>query len=193
MKVFSFFLFISVLISCGDAPQEKKDAPVVKSLFSVAQKHVAIIPLDAVNEKEISTWNHYITLREFLGKFKTATPNEALSNALELGSLIKVLKDSIKPKPLNTPSFEARINLLENESLRLSDMTKISAIQSKEVNDQINKVFEAFSAVNSKINMVYLQENLDKGIDTPKPKFSLIKKDKGTKLPSLKKPNYQKN
>lgn len=166
MRFFSFLLFLIILISCKDPVQEQKDTQATTtSEFSIAKAHKILTQIIPANEKEISNWTYYTNLKEFLNKFSKSTPNEALSNALELGTLVKALKDSVKPTILNTPSVSARINLLETESLRLSDMTKISAIKAEEIHYQIDKVFDAFSSLNSKINTVYLQRNLDKNID----------------------------
>ncbi|MDT7832639.1 hypothetical protein RQM59_09620 [Flavobacteriaceae bacterium S356] len=188
MRLIIFFLFVSFLISCGDpATQEVEKKPVATSQFSMAKEHNVLVYIKTSNEKEISNWEYYTTVREFLDKFKKITPNEALGNALELTSLIKALKDSAKPEALNTSSLKARINLLENESLRLSDMTKISAIKAEEVNRQVTKVFDAFSSLNSKINTVFLQQNLSKDLDFKDFDFSVPEKKESTSLPETKK------
>ena len=46
----------------------------------------------------------------------------------ELENLIKNLKNTAKPILFDTPSFKARVNILHNESLRLSDMINIPSI-----------------------------------------------------------------
>ena len=179
MRLIISVFFVSFLISCGDpAIQEVEKKPVATSQFSTTKEHNVLVHIKTSNETEISNWEYYTTLREFLGKFKKITPNEALGNALELTSLVKALKDSTKPKVLNTSSLKARINLLENESLRLSDMTKISAIKAEEVNEQITKIFHAFSSLNSKINTVFLQQNLSKDLDFKDFDFSIPEKKK---------------
>lgn len=165
MRVFFVLLFVCVLISCGENPQEKKVGSIAGSEFSIPHKHDLAVYINASSAKEIADWEYYQSLQEFILRFENATPNEALGNALELASLIKTLKDSVKPAPVNTPSFDARVNLLENESLRLSDMTKIQAITAEEVNQQISKIFDAFSSVNAKINTVYLQKRLNEDAD----------------------------
>ncbi|QMU65864.1 MAG: hypothetical protein GKR88_17340 [Flavobacteriaceae bacterium] len=164
MNFLPFFFVVSIFISCGDSAPEKKEISATGSKFSIPQEYVIPIEIDTANEKELSDWSHYIVLQEFMEKFKRTSPNEALSNALELSSLIKALKGNIKPEPLNTLSFKARIHVLENESLRLSDMTKISSIKADEIHDQISNIVAAFSAMNSKINTVYLEKNLNEQV-----------------------------
>jgi len=184
MRLIISLFIVSFLISCGDpAIQEVEKKTVATSQFSTSKEHIVLVHLKTSNENEISGWEYYTILREFLNKFKKITPNEALGNALELTSLVKALKDSTKPEILNTLSLKARINLLENESLRLSDMTKISVIKAEEVNMQITKVFEAFSALNSKINTVFLQQNLSKDMDFKDFDFILPEKKKDNALP----------
>jgi uncharacterized membrane protein len=74
------------------------------------------------------------------------------------------MKDSIRPKELINSSFRTRVNVLENEALRLKDMTFINAVTSKEINLQVDKIMAAFSATNSKINTVYSQLEVEKEI-----------------------------
>lgn len=180
MRLIISIFFISFLISCDEpATQEIQKNPVA-SKFSVSKEFPVLVTIKTSHEKEIVEWEYYIALRDFLGKFKKITPNEALGNALELTSLVKALKDSVKPEILDTPSLKARIHLLENESLRLSDMTKISAIKAQEVNEQVSKIFDAFSALNSKINTVYLQQNLSKNLDFKDFDFSVPEKKEST-------------
>jgi hypothetical protein len=197
MKIVVFSFLLVLLISCGDTAQEKKENTTSPSQFSATQERAILVDVSAKNEKEVSDWQQYTSVRSFLDKFKKATPNEVLGNALELTSLIKALKDSVKPEELSTLSFNARVNLLENESLRLTDMTRISAITAEEIDQQVIKIFEAFSALNSKINTVYLQRDLDKNINfknleripietkpvpLPKPLPKKAKKKKGSSL-----------
>ncbi len=186
MRLIISIFFISFLISCGEPTAQEIEKKPVGSKFSISQEFPVLVTIKTSHEKEIVEWEYYTTVRDFLGKFKKITPNEALGNALELTSLVKALKDSAKPKILNTQSLQARIHLLENESLRLSDMTKISAIKAEEVNTQVSKIFDAFSALNSKINTVYLQQNLSKDIDFKDFDFS-VPEQKETSTPTIEK------
>lgn len=188
MRLIISLFFISFLISCGDsAVQKTEKKPIATSQFSTSKEYPVLETVKTSNEKEIVAWEYYTSVRDFLEKFKKISPNEALGNALELTSLVTAMKDSAKPKILDTQSLKARINLLENESLRLSDMTKIPAIKAEEVNAQIVKIFDAFSALNSKINTVFLQQNLSKDIDFKDFDFSVPENKKSTPVPVPKK------
>lgn len=62
-------------------------------------------------------------------------------------------------------SFRTRVNVLENETLRLKDMTFIPAITANDVNTQVDKILAAFSATNSKINTIYSQLEVEQDIE----------------------------
>jgi len=164
------YLLLSVfLFSCGNNKQEAITTTQETPKLSIATKHISIENVKTIYQKEVENWKELKAVNTFLGKFQNVSPNEALSNALELRDLVKQLKDSIKPKIFENPSFDARINVLLNETLRLSDLTFIPAITSKDVNLQINRTIEAFSALNSKINTIlskkYFEDNIDVKVD----------------------------
>jgi len=163
MKNTFFYLFALLLFSCNN-PEKKQETELKKPELSTVKKHDAFTTLENVSKKNINTWKEYNSLNEFINRFHAISANEALNNALELAKLTKHLKDSIRPKSLLTPSFRMRVNVLENETLRLKDMTYISAITAKEVNSQVTKILEAYSATNSKINTVYTELEVEKEI-----------------------------
>lgn len=174
MRFFIFLLFIALFISC-EGKQEKAAIIINKSEFSTAQKQSQIVALTSNVTRKIDDWQEYASVKDFLIQYRSISPNEALNNSKELNDLVKVMKDSIKPDFLESNSFNARINLLHNETLRLFDMSSISSIKSEEVNQQVTKVMEAFSSVNSKINTLVLQADLDAQVNDPN--FKRIKKD----------------
>lgn len=164
VKKYSFLLLLLIFISCGsDKKNEQKtqEKPETSQVF----QHKKTVELTSLSKKEMGDWKEYNSLEEFLDRFKNISSNEALSNALELKSLVKNLKDSIRPKELKIPEFKARINVLENESLRLADMTYISAITPKEVNDQVAKFLLIYSSTNAKINSVYRRILFENNVD----------------------------
>jgi len=177
-------LLLLVVFSC-----KKEEKQVVftklKPQLSVVQKHAIHVSIESVSKKEIATWKEYSSLDSFLKQFAAISANEALNNALELADLVKNMKDSIRPKALINPAFRTRIHVLENETLRLKDMTYISAITANEVNSQVTKIVEAFAATNSKINTVYSQMELEKKIhntlDLEIPQLNQLKKQEKLK------------
>lgn len=136
-----------------------------KPTMSIEVSHKTPSDLTDDAQKEIENWKEYNDVVLYLDRFKKITPNEALNFAIELKDLTKKLKDSIKIKDFKTASFKARVNVLENEALRLADMTLIPAITAKEVNTQIDKYLLVFSSLNDKINTIYQKKEFDKEVN----------------------------
>ena len=118
-----------MIYSCEKPLQEVKKK-ISKSEFNIKQKHIEVIGIDKKTSKRIDDWQEYRSLNEFLELYKSISPNEALNNSRELEELVKIVKDSAQPKFLEVASFQARINHLHNETLRLNDMSFISSIGS---------------------------------------------------------------
>ena len=139
-----------------------------KTKLSVAITHKTPVKIEASFIAHLDSWKEYKLVEEFAGKFHQTSPNEALSNALELKSLVQQLKDSLKPTIFNSPSFNARINVLYSEAERLADITFIPAIKTVEINEQVEKTLGAFSALNAKINTVLSQKKFEDAGISPK-------------------------
>ena len=65
-----------------------------------------------------------------------------------------------KIEQLKKPNIIARINVLENETLRLADMANIPSISKEEVKEEVSNILAIYSAMNSKINTIYQSESL---------------------------------
>jgi hypothetical protein len=135
-----------------------------KPLMSIAAMHTATENVLSTHLKEVKDWNALKDIDSFFVKFRKITPNEALSNAIELKDLIKHLNDSV-PEKFKIPSLTARINILYNEALRLADLTRIGAIKAQEVNTQVDKTMAAFSNINTKINSILAKIRFENEID----------------------------
>lgn len=178
-----FLLLIVFLFSyCNNTVKKQRPKDFGKLEVNTTQEHQIQITLEETSKNHILNWREYTSVKESLTKFTTITSNEALNNALQLSKLVKQLKDSIRPQELLTPSFRTRVNVLENETLRLKDMTLIrNLLSSKEIHNQVDKIMEAFSATNSKINIVYSQLEVEKEITNNipnKPNSKLISSKK---------------
>lgn len=165
MKNSIFILIFIAFFSC-----DKKENNVVvkqdkKSLLSVSKTYKIVEKINPNFSAEISSWQELKAVDGFLLRFKKATSNEVLSNALELKALVQALKDNQKPALFNNDSFNTRVNILYNETLRLSDMTFIPAIKAEEVNEQTQKIMSAFSAINSKVNSILLKNKFEDEIE----------------------------
>jgi hypothetical protein len=193
MKTVFYFVLFLFFASCGES---KKDSVQVieKSEKSTVKKHTQVLAVNKESLSEIDDWKEYDALNNFIEQYASISPNEALNNSRELNSLTKSLNDSLKPTFLKSDAFNARVNFMYNETLRLYDMSSISAIKTEEVNSQVEKVLHAYSSINSKINTILLQTKLDsevsdinfnKTIDTTS-KVSNIKSVKVTPLKKKK-------
>jgi hypothetical protein len=153
------------LFSCGNDKKDTAKTTIEKPKRSIAKKHVRLENVSKDFKDKIENWKDLQTVTEFIKKFNNVSPNEALSNALELRDLVASLKDNKIPTFCNIPSFHARINVLYNETLRLADLTLIPAITSEEINAQVDKTIAAFSSVNSKINSIYTKKRFEDAVD----------------------------
>ncbi len=176
MLFFRSLLVMLLFFSC----KEKITLSVKKTAIrqqSIAVKHGDIVPLKTRAKKEVANWEAYSNLQELIEKFVHISPNEGMSNALELKTLVLGLQTSILPKTLDSPAFQARMHVLSSEALRLADMTYITAIQATAINRQISKLLEVYNGINTKINTVVSQKQFEEivhssvrliGVDTTK-------------------------
>jgi len=165
-KLFLFFLVACFAFTSCKKTIQTPDEDFVKTEMSIAVKHKKASTLSKLAASKIENWQEYTNLNEFLIQFENISPDEALNLANELSSLTKSLKDSIKNVPdLKNNAVTARINVLENETLRLKDMTKIPAIRHNEINTQIDKILLIFGSFNEKVNTLYTKKQFDEEID----------------------------
>lgn len=167
-KILGLLIFIFVLGSCKTEKQaEPKEEVVVvnKSELSIRKEHQGYSELTEVPLEETKKWKEYNDVTSFLARFKNASANQILTNAVELKKLANLMRDSIRVEMLKIQSFKARLNVFENEALRLADMTEIPAITPEEVHNQTNKLLYVYSSINDKINTIYQQKRLEDEID----------------------------
>ena len=101
-------------------------------------------------------------VEEFLETNQKTNAEETLFNAEELARLTQELKDSIRIETFQTPDYKIRLNVINNEALRLKDMSSIPNLSANEVLNEYQKVFEAFNALNSKLNNNVSKEKINK-------------------------------
>ncbi|MCL7764129.1 hypothetical protein MPF19_11935 [Polaribacter sp. Z014] len=183
MKQIIYLFILVILFSCSNNKQETIKTPQETPKLSISKQHISVENVKPIYKKEVENWEELKSVNSFIKKFQKVSPNEALSNALELRDLIISLKDSVKPAIFNNPPFQTRIDVLNNEALRLADLTFIPAITSEEVNLQIDKTIAAFSSVNSKINSILAKKSFEDEIDV---EFAFIGID-STQMDSISK------
>ena len=181
MKYIIYSICALFFLSCNDGKINSKQA-IKKPQLSQIKKHVTISKIHAKYQPEIEEWQEYENLSVFLNQFASISPNDALNNSRELNDLAKNLVDSLKPVIFETPAFSARVNLLYNQTLRLFDMSSIPAIKANEVNNHIDKVLNAFSSINSKINTTLKQRELELSVEDINYKKEISKKKTSTEF-----------
>jgi hypothetical protein len=162
----SLFLLVFIIsFSCVKKKEKALQKQEIKPLLSVVKNYNVVEKVNPLFLQDIESWQELKAVDNFLLRFKNVSPNEILSNALELKGLVQALKEDIKPPLFENASFNTRINILQNETLRLADMTFIPAIKAVEVTAQANKIMNAYSAINSKVNSILLKERFVDEID----------------------------
>lgn len=153
------FFFIG-LLAC-DKTNETKDSisPSVQQDPIITLENP--LKLNVKTSKSFDEWKDYKVFNDFLSQFIKTTASEALSNAKELNTLALQLKDSIKIDQLKIPAFKARLNVLQNETMRLEDMVDISNLKKTAVEEQLKKIIAAFNATNAKLNNMIIQQELE--------------------------------
>ncbi len=183
MLKYSSLLILLISVFFFNCTPKKKNTveKIVTSDMSTVVKHKKVTNLSELAKTKIQDWTEYNELDEFLGRFSSVSPNQALQMANELKGLVKSLNDSLKIETLKTNALKARTNVLENEILRLNDMTLIPSIKAKEINNQVDKILLIYSSYNAKVNTIYSKKEFDEEInldDFFKPEVELKEKKK---------------
>ena len=176
-----FSILIFLFTSCksnDDAAKNLSDKEEQKDTTLVFIKTILPVRLNTQAKKVVSDWTEYQNISEFIPNFYKTDTKQALFDSQRILELSQQLKDSIRVEKFDIPAFRARLHVLYNESLRLADMDSIKSITKKEVVLQTNNIVNAFDAINSKINMLVSQENLEENL---KEFDSILNKQDSTK------------
>lgn len=159
-------VFLLLLASCNNTQKINKTID-VKDSIEDSNRIINTVNVTLISsaKKDLDDWQEYTNLDDFFIKYYNISHYEALENAKELSGLVKNLKDSLRIDKLNKKNVVARINVLENEALRLADMATIPSITNNEVKIEVDKIVELFDALNSKINTIYRAEELQKSLE----------------------------
>lgn len=122
----------------------------------------------------LKNWKAYHDFKNLLSKkYVTTNMKKALLFSDSLVYFMGELKKSITISILNSPSFLARVHVLETQVLRFEDMAKIKAIKAKEASKQVGKIFKAHDAFIKKINDIYATQAFEKKIQIEQENFYL--------------------
>ncbi len=163
--VIIIILFAS-LLSCNRTTS-KKEIEVVQDTIKTSKIKAVYteIKLNSKAKKAVENWIEYQKIDEFIVQFHNISLTDAIFNANELAELSQQLKDSIRVEKFKTSSVKIRLNVLHNETLRLSDLATIPKISELEIQKENENILNAYSALNLKINNIIRQENLNNELD----------------------------
>jgi len=196
MRGLFFIFFLIVTFSCEkeiekNIQKEKQIANLQNVYDEKIESIHKKITLHSKSKTVVENWQEYQTLTDFITKFHKTTTKESLFNSNQLTVLTQQLKDSIRIKTFDTPSFKIRLNVLHNEAMRLFDMDSITGITNKEIIQENYNITEAFNAINMKINSIVKKETLDNELLEYDYLF-LTKNDQNNIKPPLKKTKIER-
>lgn len=179
-----FFFCLGLFFSCKKSIQTPTEET-HKSDISTAVKHKPYTKLTSTAMEMIKGWEAYYEIEDHLKNYDEISAEQVFNDVNELKEITKELKDSLNVDILKTPAFKSRLNVFENEVLRLEDMSNISAITSSQANAQIAKVLMLFSSLNHKINTVNSQQIYNEEINLED--FFIVERDSMQKVKTEKK------
>tara|TARA_R110002073_G_scaffold57778_4_gene146750 strand:- start:171541 stop:172062 length:522 start_codon:yes stop_codon:yes gene_type:complete len=157
-------IIVLLLISCNDSATNETNKQPIKGIDSAKEKTISNIGETLTPEAStlVKDWKEYEIVDENIIEFYSITTDEALSKAKSLSIAAQQLKDSIRIPQFDRLDIKIRLNVFYNNTLRLADMQNITSIESEEVKIEISNILNAFSAINSKINNLTNQQQLEK-------------------------------
>lgn len=166
-KIIVLVLLI-VCFSCGKSKKiDTEITNTVKDSLIVAQgitTGIGVLLSEDARGK-VSTWEEYQKVASLMTELYNTSKSDVLENATMYAEEIQYLRDSIRIEELDNPKIISRINILLNQSLRLKDMNDIPSISNVAVKEEVVKLCESFSALNSRINTFYKTIQLEKDLE----------------------------
>jgi hypothetical protein len=163
-KFLILFLLFSTITACKNAKKNKAETQLettkVTTEFKITNSLGETLNKDSRNLVE--DWPEYKELDEIITNYYTITNDDALLKAKDLSNYAQQLRDSIRIDILDRSDVKIRLNVLYNTSLRLADMESIKTIKPEEIKTEVTNIINAFSAINSKINNILVQQNIEK-------------------------------
>ena len=165
-----FFFCTIFLASCEgkqeNTPQNFLEKTTVQTVFQDQKTYLFKEELTAVSKQAIKDWTGYAKLTRFLKEhYQSTSPQTALEMSEDLYAIVGKVKDSFHVQELKNEGFDARLNVLNSEILRLKDMSEITVIKAEEVVEQTEKIIGVYNAVNAKINAIYARQLRDNEVD----------------------------
>ena len=163
-KKFFLYFLLFIGISCKDIKKNETNLQLDTLKVKTTSKIVNSLgeTLTTASRKLVEDWPEYEVLDELINDYYNITNDDALLKAKDLSTYSQQLRDSIRIDILDRSDIKIRLNVLYNTSLRLADMETIKTIKSEEIKTEVTNIIDAFSAINSKINNILAQQNIEK-------------------------------
>jgi len=159
-------LFLISFFSCKKIDLKQESVTTIDTtqidMLKVSSK---ITRLNPKAVKLVKDWIEYQNMDEFIQQYYHISKSDALLNAKELSKLSQQLKDSIRVEILDIPSVKIRLNVLNNEVLRLADMATITHISTTDIRQENRNILDAYFALNLKINNMVRREKLNSDVN----------------------------
>ena len=164
LKKFFIFFLLFMSIACNETKKNETDIELDTIKVKTGSKIVNSLgeTLSKESRKLVEDWPEYEVLDELINDYYNITNDDALLKAKDLSTYSQQLRDSIRIDILDRSDIKIRLNVLYNTSLRLADMETIKTIKSEEIKTEVTNIIDAFSAINSKINNILAQQNIEK-------------------------------
>ena len=195
-----FILILStffLVTSCQTEAKKDNSSAAVDSIQSNEIKIQSRIAstLSKTSRNSLKEWSEFEEVDNFILNYYNISISDALSLSSELNDLVTLMRDSVRVKKLNVPTINARLNVLQNETLRLRDMSNISSITSEEVDKQVLSILEVYDSFISKINTIYKAEELQKALefDTETPVKDSLEAAEKSNVPTRRRTSLSSN
>ena len=161
-KLYLFLLI--VCIGCSDSKnhEAKNNNDPTKESSSVSISQSLGETLSPETRKLVDPWEEYTRMEQHITDYYNISVEEALLNTETLADLTQQLKDSIRVERFQRPDVKIRLNILNNTALRLKDLNQIAQVDDEEIKEEVSNLLTVFSSINTKLNTIVRQEQLEK-------------------------------
>lgn len=161
-RLLIILLFLSFGCSNSNKNRSESQIDTISGNESVNITHSIGEVLSPEAREIVESWKEYSQVENMITDYYNISIEQAIINSKELSNATLQLKDSIRVERFKQPDLRIRLNILNNIALRLNDMEQIPQIGEEEVKNEVGNLVRVFSSINSKLNNIVSQENLEK-------------------------------
>ena len=161
-RLFIILIFLNLGCSNGNKNKSESQNDTISESVPENISHSIGEVLSPEAREIVDSWKEYTQIENMMVDYYNISIEEAIINAQELSNATLQFKDSIRVDRFKEPDLKMRLNILNNIALRLNDMGQIPQISGEEVKNEVSNLVRVFSSINSKLNNILSQENLEK-------------------------------